>query len=435
MGDPVKGYDMSSALKKVESAAKKAGTKALDQLKEKATVKGVAAAVNASDKLKNALGGKVDLLAKVAVAADNVKDKLGGLGGLFSKKTSANDMSAAATAGMSTINAKLADTMFTALPDEEVLATDAYGLKKDTTLNSLVGKLKGFSTGLLEKAGGAKTAGKSLLSGILSDVRNGGKIDAKALTGRIAETLGGKVGILGSMTGALGKTLNEKTGLPTSIFNKIESAVSGQLLGYSSVDVKSARGIFDIVGRVTGDSEIAEYFDVGAEASLLSTVYREALSVGIPDTIDAMHAQAKSKEAAYYALQSNQIVAAQLGEVATLELMADTLGSDRMLADNPRVVSQLLGNYRLPDQTSPDDYPGLLSKLVTALNKIDPHWGQYKRGNTWVTDLSAFVSLSGDARTLLSTDPAYEVAIALAGEYPSQDLIALSKTNYPGLLL
>ncbi len=435
MSNPVSGYDMSAQLKKAATAAGSAATKAAAELKSKALAVATdqvnSAARNASDVLKSKLGGSLDKVGRIAESAKKIK----GLASAFSGGGDGESVGDAATSSMKLINAKLADSMFVALPDQDVLVADAYGLKGNDTLNSVIGKLTGFATDMLSKAGGLKGLGKGLASTALSTLASGGKIDAKALTERVVSTLGGRSGILNSLSDGVKAQLGESIGLPAGIYDKIESVVSGQLLGYNKIDVKSAAGIFDVLGRVTGDAELAKYFDVGAEAQLLATVYREALDIGLPSAIDAMNSKAKSSEAAYYALQSNLVVASRLGEIGTVSLMTDVLGSERVLGDNPGVISELLAAYSFPDGMDANDYGAELTRVDGILKKIDPHWGEYLRGDTWVTDLTVFNGISNDAQTLLSTDSRYAEAIAMAGTYPSMDLIELGKRNYPGLVL
>lgn len=440
MSTPATGYNLSSQLKKAATGAKEQASKAAVSLKADLTAtavnKATDVAKNAADKLKAKLGGKLDKVSSIANAASKAADTLTGLAGKFGKGGDSVDVGAAATASMSLINAKLADTMMVSLPTEEVLTVDAYGIKGKETLNSVVGKLTGFATDLLQNVGGLKGLGSTLAKSALGSITSGGKIDVKSLTERVVSTMGGKSGILSGLSTSLVSGIGDQLGIPPNIYNRIESTIGGAVQSYNAGNMKSASGIFDLVGRITGDSELSTYFDVGAEAQLLSTIYREALNVGLPDAIKAMNSKAKSSEAAYYALQSNLIVAANLGEIQTVSLMTEVLGAARVIGDCPTVVGRLLSAYTFPEGTVAESYPALYTTLVTSLNAIDPNWGRYKRGAVMATDLKYFTSISDDARTLLSSQESFAAtAIKLAPSYPTADLLQVVKTNYPQLVL
>lgn len=461
MGNPASGYDLSAQLSNTITSTEKAVTASLSSLSKSTKVqaavsKGVASiAKNAADELKNKLGSKISSVNNIANSISSLKalatkssTSFGGMAGqlqdqaasstaglsslLGASDASDEEMSAAATSSMSLINAKLADSMFTALPTEKVLAVDAYGVTDNTTLNSVVGKLTGFAKDLASSAGGMSSIGKDLLSTVLKSKSL--DINVDALKDRVISSLGGKSGIVSSLSKSLQKSL-ERTGLPSNVYNSITTTIGDVTSTISTGNVKDASSLFNLIGRVTGNSALAQYLDVGAEATVLSTIVRESISLGVPNAINVLLENSKSSEASYYALQSNLIVAANGAELDVLTQMIDTLGTSRVLADCPDTIQRVLRNYAFPSGTTASDYPARFTELNNVLSAIDPTWGWYNRDGVLVKDLSFFSGISEDAKTLLTYQGSFSDIMYLVDTYSTQDLVTLTKQNYPNIVI
>ena len=416
----------------IASAAKSASEKLQQQLAGKMNkVNALAAGVNTVTQLaRNGSLAKLNLkglAGKMSKAGGGILKKTG-LGDILSGNANAEDAASAANASTQLINAKLADTIFTAFPTEQILAVDAYGVKDNDTLNNVIGKLSGFASNLLGSGGGLGNIGRDLTRMVLSTDKL--SLNTDALKDRLISSLGGRSGIIDSLSRTVRDSLSE-LGLPSQVYDSIEATVRGTTSYLSSNNVQSASQLFGLIERVTGDSELAKFLDVGAEATLLSTVFRESIDLGLPDAIDAMYNQASSSEAAYYALQSNIVVAADRGELQTIDTMITKLGAARVLADCPDVIARVLASYRFEPGVTYADYEDLFTAMNSVFVKLDDHWGFHQRGGVWVTDMTAFERVSDDARTLLSNVGPFTQVLRLASFYPSQELIEIAKRNYP----
>lgn len=480
MGNPTSGYDISGKLNSATSSATsavsggvgsltKAAAGKSDSIFGKAIITGIGrvaekqtnkAMDKASGKLQQKVGGAISKISGAMDKVNKLKDAAGKLGNLANKLpgkageltksvggatkiaglakslvpggSALDDQAQAAVAATSIINAQLTDSLFTTKADDKLVVIDAFGIKDNTPLNTVVDKLKGEVQASLGDMGGLTGIGKNLLSGALK----GGNInlDPSALKDRLIDQMGGKAGIMNKLSGGLREGLSA-IGLPKGVYDRVEATVMGVTQFMQANNVKDARGTFDILSRITGESEIASFLDVGAQASLMSSLTRELIGLGVPDAIDTLMQKSRSDEAAYWALQSNIIVAANVGDFKTVDLMTDTLGSNRMLSDCPDIISQMLGSYKFPSGTKVDDYQARFDELNTTFSKLDIHWGYHQRGNEWVTDTDFFKNISADARELLTWVGPFKDIILFADSYPETELNSLAKRLYPGVLI
>jgi hypothetical protein len=465
MGSPSGGYDISSQLAALKSRASAADTAAATKLasSSEVSVSKTAAgalesvATSAAQKLQQQLNSKLTQVTKLANSASTIAntaaslgtvgDRLpglagsltksvggaAGLAGLSSKLSGGNSTSASAKSATSLINSNLADTMFTALPTDDVLVVDAYGIKDNSVLNSVVGKLTGFAKNSFAGLGGLTGVGGSIASSFIAG--NGGfNLNTDVLKDRVLSSLGGRSGVFNALSGTLRESLTS-VGLPQNVYDQVEATINGVTQYISSNNVNDVRSTFDLISRITGQSELASYLDVGATATLMATVFRESIDMGVPDAITAMLENSKSSEASYYALQSNIVVAADIADLQTLTAMLEKLGAERIRADCPDVISRVLSNYRFPAGTTVVDYPARYATLDAVLRQIDGHWGYVQRQGEWVTSTAYFEDLSADAKTLLSNAGPFGLIMQLGPTYPSEDLPALIASTYPYALV
>lgn len=476
MGTPSTGYDLSkqlAGLKAKSDASVAAATTALTQSNNESllartvsnigtTLEKSAANVarSASEKLQQQLSGKTAQVSALAQRASNLQSaaaklgengnrlpgvageltkaaggasKLGGLASLLSSGKGAQETAAAAKSATSVINANLADTMFTALPTDDVLVVDAYGIRDNTVLNSVVGKLTGFAKDSFAGLGGLAGVGRTVTSALVAG-KGGLNLNTDVLKDRVLSALGGRTGVFNALSGSLQSGLTT-LGLPAGVYDEVEATIGGIRQYITTGGVNDARSTFDLISRITGQSGIADFLDVGAEATLMATVFREAIDMRVPDAISAMLEKSKSEQASYYALQSNIVVAANMSDLQTLDQMVTTLGAERVRLDCPDAVSRVLSGYRFAEGTTVADYPDRFNELNAVCAKVDVNWGYVQRGDERLTSTASFVQLSADARTLLSNAGPFQDIIQMGSSYPSIDLVAGIKANYPYALM
>lgn len=349
------------------------------------------------------------------------------------------------------LDSKLASTIFTTGPLDELLTVDALGISDSGILNTLAGKLSGFSTSALDafRSGGGIAAE---LSKMISSSLSGVKLDPAALASRVVDVLGGNSSMLSSLTSKLTSTLTQGLsfgggGLPTlsgaaealvrsagvdpAIYTQVIGVVGGVAHEFSSVNPQDAQGVFNLISSFTGDSELAQMIDVGAEANVLSATFGELISLGLPEAIPLVMAQAGTQEATGYALRANLPRALAASDLQTIALVIEKLGIEQAVADVPNAGQRLLHYYKLPAGAPTSQHIDLYNALSNMLDQLQPGWGTVLRDGVAVSDLELFSTASPDALTLLRTNSSYAVAAMIAPSYPEVNLIAQAKKRYP----
>ena len=349
------------------------------------------------------------------------------------------------------LDSKLAATIFTAGPLDELLTVDTLGISDSGILNTLSGKLSGFVSNPLE----AFRTGSGIadeLSKMVSSAVSGVKLDPAALASRVIDSLGGNSSMLNGLTSSLTSSLSGGLqfgtgGLPTlsgaaealvlsagvdpAIYTQVIGVVGGVAHEFDTNSPQDAQGVFNLISSFTGNSELAQMIDVGAEANVLSATFGELISLGLPEAIPLVIEQAGTAEAAGYALRANLPRALAASDLQTTALVVEKLGIEQVTADVPNAAQRLLHSYKLPKGTPSSAYADRYAELSDLLDVLQPGWGTVKRDGAAISDLELFSTASRDALTLFNTEPSYAVAAIIAPFYPEVNLIQQAKRNYP----
>lgn len=354
---------------------------------------------------------------------------------LTSKLGSSKDASAKVTNQLKNLaEAKLAPTLFSAGAKDELMTVDVLGISDSSIINNLTGKLSGFAQSAFESL--RKNPG--MLTDLTSMIRNDGSgfsFDADSLKERVMSSFTGSQSLMRGLSTNLQTALTQGVGIDNALYSQVEGTVNGVIQSFQSGNFSDARGIFNLVNQLTGNSQLAQFFDVGAEANLLSGIFREAIQMGVPDAIDSLIEKSKSSTAADYALRGNIEVAVSFSDLQTTATMIERLGVNRVLADVPDAPERLVASFTIPTGTTAAQYPALYTELAGILDQLRPGWATYDRGGTPISDLSLFSKASPDAITLFKTQPTLLVAATIASSYPAVDMKVQAKQMYPYALI
>lgn len=384
----------------------------------------VAQAQQASDKLQNkalaALSQRAGRDGSKAAAELTKRLKKGGLKAAMKEQVK------------NLADAKLASTIFKTGPKDELLAVDVFGISDGNVLNNLSEKLSGYALSALDSF--RKSTGLSTdLTKLFQKTASGFSIDPAALTDRVTKALSGSSNLLRGLSEGLQQQLTQGVaGLSQQIYGQLQAKV-GEVTRSLNLQntVSDARGILDLVNHISGNENLTQFFDVGAEANMLSGIFREAIQMGIPEAVEALAAAAQSSVAADYALRGNIEVAVTVSDLDTTALMIDKLGINRILADVPDAPHRLVMNYQLPQGTAHDQLDAEFSKLSSVLDQLSPNWRHYERGGEAVSDLSLFYNASPDARRLFARRPELQLEALIAAEYRPTSMIQQARKMYP----
>lgn len=337
--------------------------------------------------------------------------------------------------GESSLNEKLADTIATTGPKDDLITKDAYDLSLD--IESVFSGFKGKLSDIASEIGNSFRGGGGLASTVASLlIKSDGKIglDTNALKNRIISAVGGKQGLVNSLSKGLQDGIISGLGLDPSISNRVNVVVDGVLRGIQTDDIKSARGLFNLVGQVVGDNGLIDVIDMGARGQIISQIYKEAIALGVPEAIEIVIDRVgndPNDNSAIYGLTYSITDAVSRADLKTIDLMIDKLGANAILAAQPDAIAIILATYKFPSGTVDSDYTQLWIELDTLLSRIDSRWYERKRGESWIIDLNVFTNASPDALTLAMLQPDLKIAVMIADEYRYVSLVDLSSRMFP----
>jgi len=189
--------------------------------------------------------------------------------------------------------------------------------------------------------------------------------------------------------------------------------------------------LLNTLNRLTSSSDIAHLFDVGAEASLLTSLFQESIALRLPDAVSALVTNADSNTAVSQALRNVLTTALTSGDIATTNTFADLMGSNQILAMLPNAASAILSNYAIRGQLPQSGLASEATALLALLTKVDPNWDSQLRGSTEIPNLAAFYDMSDDAKRVLETQPDYREMIQLGSFYGPESYMDSVTAKYP----
>lgn len=328
------------------------------------------------------------------------------------------------------MSAKIAETMFSGGPRDELLTVDVYQLKDNTIRTKVADMLNSSRNNLISTLQSSINTPNILTKLVTVD---GGKIsfNKKELLDRLSTIAPGLKGSLREMGDGLQAKVLDSFGVDGFHVNQLKMLVNG---GFSDIDISelgNAKDIAEIMTTVAGTDAIVKLFDVEAEAALFGTILRESIRLGVPDLIDLVKEQSSSP-VVFERVQLQSIeTALQTGNLTTLEAIYRDLGPGKMLARVPRFATLLLQNYRFGRNNRSSDYATLSSRLVELADNVQPGWNETLRHGTPVINLEPYSKASRDATTLLMLSEDHRITTMVAKQYPPRSLVSIAKTMYP----
>lgn len=379
---------------------------------------------------------------------------------------------------------KIASTVFKSGPDDSVAVVDVYRANTAETINAA-------KAAVSQTVGNGVTAVREIVSdegafGIETIKRNiaetiyidnvvalaketiiDGKLDKNKLKEGLLKNLPTKEDAINRLKDAVGLPIADieslKTNLVTNLLGSVgftdnPEALAKGLLGLpgstdpinvlldqnpqlkvvydgaqlirNGKDIKDAKGFVGLANSFFGNSELARILDMEAQFGVMNNLLAKASEYKMAEVWDHVIAKLEEEEERNLFILGQLDSVLQYGDVYLLRKILDANGRDKIFGKNPKTISLLLKNYELPFETEvvrQVDY----DDLVSLLFDLSPNWYQYNRNGVFITDLGLFSSASKQAREVLSLNATYRELFMFADFYPSQDLVALSRRNYP----
>lgn len=327
--------------------------------------------------------------------------------------------------------ARGASTMFSGKGTDEILSGDVYDIKESTALNSVFESAKGGAKSAVDFLKGQGGSTRDILRTAL-DLKAGFITPMDALS-RIGVGLNpatfmkikdGASGILDTVANGLG--------INPDIINELKVGVSGAFSYITNNNLLQPQGAFDVMKGLLNEPELLQFFDIQAETSLLTGMFKDAVDYGMTDVIGFVSESSKYDLRSFeYAVMSVSGSAIENGNISTIDKLLDYITPEQFLGQNPNAINLIAGNYTLGDLITPDLYPAKLTELTGVMDKLDTNWMTKKVNDVVVNNYGAIASMSEDAIKLMKTNPVTRELALVAPFYPPASAVELGKLMYP----
>lgn len=312
---------------------------------------------------------------------------------------------------------RLSNSMFQGRPSDKLLVKDTYEVTTGETRNSVFETSKGIYSDAIDGLKGNTSSPRELTELILGAKAGNltkSEMLEKALSamGSTLPSLIGQVG--GTLQNVLGDTLRDAGFGEVADLGKVLYGAAP--LFVKGADVNDTDGLIRIVGELTGQSELMQFFNLGAEAGILSGIAKQLVRYGIGDLVDDLAEMAHDesvKEAIFRGIIENAI---NTSDLKSVNKAIDKLGADGLLSERPNAIAEILAGYKFPEDFDMRNALAERAYLITTLSRISIYWTTKLRNGTPIPDYKNWVALGSDAKTLmLMAEPERTMAISCGG--------------------
>lgn len=328
---------------------------------------------------------------------------------------------------------RLSNSMFQGRPSDKLLVKDTYEVTTGETRNSVFETAKGIYS---DAIGGLK--GNTSSPRDLAELVIGAKQGSLTKMEMVDKALSAMGSSLPSLLGQVGGTLQNVLGdtLKDAGFGNV--ADLGKLL-YGAAplfvkggDVDDVDGLIRMVGELTGKGELMEFFNLGAEAGILSGIAKQLVKYGIGDLVDDLAEMAHDesvKNAIFAAIIENAI---NTSDLKSVNKALDKLGADGLLAERPLAIAEILAGYRFPEDFDMRNAVAERNYLISTLVRISPYWTTKLRNGVEIRDYKNWVALGSDAKTLMIlVDDAHRITAISCGGIRQNTVGSVQAELYP----
>lgn len=363
---------------------------------------------------------------------------------------------------------QLALPSFMGGPEDKAKVVDAYTTVSPELRNNLTSKVSSFTSGLsgiFDKAVGiTKGVGEKLRQGAvdlptakrrIENALKGSRSDIVSLS-TTAEKL-----IMGELTGTDTNTNYVKTVTDVARGVQLITTDGKQVIqNFKDGNYGQLSAMVGFMSDLTGNP-LLKVFDIGAEAAILRGVVEEVSAWGIPSLVDQIMVDRDDKTK-YAVIKRSAESISYNSSLSVLESFAGVMsswpmitnpadpngplipdpnftptniGANALTAATPDFAAKYIANFVFDAGVTPDQYPSVLARLVTLMDKLKPDWYYTRRNNKQVWNLGVLRGASENATTLFLSSPAYRDAMLTAPFYDVTAPQSLLQSQYPLIAL
>lgn len=327
---------------------------------------------------------------------------------------------------------KLADTIFSTKPIEDLLVADVYEVE-DGGVKSKVADLIEKSGSKLSLSTNTKNMAKNL-SGLV-DIKNGKlKFDPSMLKGRLDDIKGNIKGTLRTLGPAQLDNILGQYGTSIDGLKDIRVGVKGIIKDFDPKQFTTIKGITGLLSGVVGVDDVISYFDLEAEYALFSGIVDEVIGLGFPEAVgsilDALKDNASDPEIMQGVVRKNLPGIIATGDLDAILSAISISGVEALLSTQPNMLEETVRRYRHPRDLDKSKLPQQATKFVGLLDSLRGDWSYTYRDGVKTSDLTIYAMASGDSIELFSLIEEHVVPSLIAGKYREESIINLAKRNF-----
>lgn len=349
---------------------------------------------------------------------------------------------------------QIAETKFITKSSSGLAAVDVYGQSPTKEAKNAGSILSGIGAGFNTP----NTAGKinSIVDGLTKALENTKGKSFEDQMKAIKAVVGGKDALLKDFKNSIvsdvltnvgfGANAKEIAGVlvgdrdPSNLLSalgktnpQMKIVVNGIQTVMSAKDLDTAQGIGNLLGKLSGNSELVKVFDLQPEAMLLKSLLDKATMFRIPALVDSILDSTDSDEQKTSLLVASTPKAAFHSDLNTITKAMDKIGDANTLRTHPTLITDILGNFVPVSGEAATPADGVLLREV--LDRLQPEWWLTDRGGRRVYNLDMFYNLSVDAYSVLSVMEDVKIPVVLSGLYPVSDLEDIKIKTRPWAVL
>lgn len=327
---------------------------------------------------------------------------------------------------------KLADTLFSTKPADDLLVVDVYQVEDSESKSKVVNLLdKGVKK--LNLSFNTKGAAKNL-SKFLKIKDGKVKFDPTLLKERLAgikDGLKGTVRLMGE--DAINNTLG-KFGTSIGDLKQIKVNIGNTIKEFDPDNFKDVNGVMQLLSDLTGDPDFAKHWDLEAEFALFHGILEEVIALDIPGAIDEVRA-ALAKEASDPSVMENVLrnslpAIVNSGDLDSILGAIQQMGVGAVLAQYPTILIDLVRRYLHPRDMERSFLPTQAAKLSNLLSTLDARWHLTTREGVDISDLTVYAECSRDATELLMTFPEHQTCMMIGVTYRQDHIVNVAKRYF-----
>jgi len=338
----------------------------------------------------------------------------------------------------------LANTIFGGSGTDDLMAADVYSVSEESSKTSFVSKLDNLGY----KAAGYIRDNPDTISNLISfasEIRNNKGISLLENVARVKQFIPNN--ILSSISGLADKGtsvitgLAEKVGVSPELVGLVKSTagnVAGQLMNAAQYGGDVSK--FDLLRTLVDDPAVFSYLNLEYEVMMAREIYSQAAGSDLFTDMLGTWENSYDEDVYRYGLSYAVPQIIYVGDISSMNAVIDKIGVAAFVAQTPNAVKDILTSFKIPYNTPVSGYAEQRNLLVSAIERIAPHFPFVKgtvtgagETRTGTLDFDPVMNISEDAKLLFltSNNTDYQTLALHGPSFPMSTKESMFSEFYP----